>query len=389
MREWLSEKHSGVRSRSGIRGNREAGAVTSRIWDTWEARRGRGRGTGAQAGQQRWGWAREPRPTATNMAPGKVGFAGPGTGHPGPAGPARPHREQRAQATHRAERGAAEAPEECPEKSFRGRGERAQRPPGSSSRRRRRGPGSRRSWGSRVRPAGPAPWDAQPRQVQLPRLAPLRRRWAATRRVPGSRASSRSAAATSRCPRTRRPAAPPGEPLPPSPTLAQLVRQQPGSTRHRAAHSPRSVSRATAAPARRLAAHPRSERGAQLALQRPPVSGAAHSPARRCERRWGPSGGRPPGLQASPTPAVNYSADRGVSLDPQGPLGRTCHNLRWARLFSVFRGFLFVHFLSSVTYIIWQKSDSGKIKNWWGLFYSIVFSFLFFSPHTHPLPFFP
>lgn len=74
--------------------------------------------------------------------PGETAFPGP----PAPPGPTR--RGEDGRATHRAERRAAKAPEGSRDKSSRGRGERARRPPGSSSRQPRRGPGSRRSWGS-------------------------------------------------------------------------------------------------------------------------------------------------------------------------------------------------------------------------------------------------
>lgn len=166
MREWLSKKHS--EGQKQVPGPRKPSSGCSWLSDLGHLSRAGG-GTGARAEQQPCGWAHEPPPTAMNMAPGKVGLAGPGTSLPEPPGPAWPHREQTARATHRAERAVAEAPAETPEKSSRGCGERARRPPGSSSRRRRRGLGSRRPWGSRVRPAGPGPWDAQPRQVLLPR----------------------------------------------------------------------------------------------------------------------------------------------------------------------------------------------------------------------------
>lgn len=144
-----------------------------------------------------------------------------------------------------------------------------------------------------------------PRPAARPQCArrcwdrPTRRRVKrSSRAAPRSPASPRRATAAWRCPRTRRPSAPPGEPLPP--TRARLLRQQPGSPGLRAAHEPRSVSRATEAPARRLAAHPRSERSAQLARPRPPVHGAPRSLARLGERPEPRGRGPPPRPQSRP-----------------------------------------------------------------------------------------
>lgn len=66
-----------------------------------------------------------------------------------------------------------------------------------------------------VRPAGLGQWGAQTRRVQLPPPLDSGGR-AESLRVPGSPDSPRGATATSRCPRTRRPLAQPGEPLPPN-----------------------------------------------------------------------------------------------------------------------------------------------------------------------------
>lgn len=236
--------------------------------------RAAGKGRGRRGQHSGWGGPRSCAPPTWHRRP-RSAPRGPATGG-------------RALPTHLAARGAAAAPARSPEKSCRGRRERARRPLGSSPRRRRRVPGARRSReaGSSPprrraanRPAGRRPWGAQTRQVQLPRR-PAPRRMSCPGAVPRSPASPRSATATSRCPRTRRPPAPPGEPLPP--TLAQLLPQQPGSARLRAAHRPLSVSRATAAPARRLAAHPRSERASERG-----AAGAAATCA-RCGPRPAP-----------------------------------------------------------------------------------------------------
>lgn len=166
MREWISKKHSGGQKQVPGPRKPSSGAVASRIWDTLAAR-GAGRGRGRNS--SRAGGRMSPRRQQRIWPLAKLGSQDLAQVSPSPPGPAWPHREQTARATHRAERAVAEAPAESPEKSSRGCGERARRPPGSSSRRQRRGPGSRRPWGSRVRPAGPGPWDAQPRQVLLPR----------------------------------------------------------------------------------------------------------------------------------------------------------------------------------------------------------------------------
>lgn len=154
------------------------------------------------------------------------------------AGPAWPLGEGRAPATHRAETGAAKAPDGSPEKSSRGRRERARRPPSSSSPQPRRGPGPRCSgvhWVLPDPPPGSSPLDGagtlgrHTRQVQLPRL-PDPQRLSCDEGRPGLAAAPHSATATtSRCPRTRRPSAPPGSHSP------QLLASYSGCSGHRQA----------------------------------------------------------------------------------------------------------------------------------------------------------
>lgn len=135
----------GVRFRTS--GNRAGGAVTSRILTPEPEPCGElaeGSAWEREPSRQSRIWPRESWVPRTS--PGETAFPG----LPAPPGPT--GRGEDGRATHRAERRAAEAPEGSPDKSSRGRGERARRPPGSSSQQPRRGPGSRRSWGSRNLP---------------------------------------------------------------------------------------------------------------------------------------------------------------------------------------------------------------------------------------------
>lgn len=123
------------RGQSRVRdgGNGAAGAVASApstpgLCGRREGARASGRraagGRGSLGQQKGWG------------GPEKVALPRPGPGGPRTApartaGPARPHLAAGALATHLAERGAATAPAGSPEKSCRGRRERARRPLGS------------------------------------------------------------------------------------------------------------------------------------------------------------------------------------------------------------------------------------------------------------------
>lgn len=246
-------------------------------------RRGRRGGSG--------GWAREPRPTERPRRAEKVAshdrapavptrlLQGP-PAQPGPAG-------REGSATHLAERGAATAPAGSPEKSCRGRRERARRPLGSSSRPRRLVPGSRRSReaGSaptrrRVadRPAGRTPSGAQTRQVQLPRR-PAPRRLSGNQGRPalaglapqrhGHLALPRDPPA----PRAARGATPPNS-RPATPAAAGLRWAPLGSA------PPTGPCRSPGQPRLQRDAW-RPTRGASAAqlVRPPPARGAAHSPA--------------------------------------------------------------------------------------------------------------
>lgn len=169
-------------------------------------------------------------------------------------------------ATHRARRGAARAPEGSPEKSSRGRGERPRRPPGSSVEARARlsalsgQPGPPRPAPGRC-PPGRAGTVGRADAASAASAAPRSRRLSYGQARPGLAGLA---------PRRRGhlvlPQDPPGARGATPPKSRPASRAAAALSGARTAHSPRSVSRATAAPARRLAAHPRSERIAQLTL---------------------------------------------------------------------------------------------------------------------------
>lgn len=258
---------------------------------------------------------------ATTKGPEKVGLPRRGTGgsrmaSPRPAG----------SATHRARRGAARAPEGSPEKSSRGRGERARRPPGSSVEARAR----LSALSGQPGPPRPAPGRCPPGRA-------------------GTVGRADAASAASAAPRSRRLSYGQARPglagLAPRRRGHLVLPQDPPGARGATPPKSRPASRAAAAlsgaPHRPLAplglpgnrgssatpGGPPAERAHRAAdATRPPARGAAGCPARLGGRRDAAADG----LGARASPAVSLSRAGGVRADPQTALGereRSFHNL--------------------------------------------------------------